>query len=93
MEIARILEEATRICIRDGVTRLVLAGSFAKGTNHPKSDIDLAVDGDFDYFTLVEDLDAIETVRPFDVIDLRTLRNTALQEDIRRYGKILYQAV
>lgn len=90
MEIDEILEQVKQVCKKNNVSRLVLVGSFAKGTNHAKSDIDIAVYGDFDYFALEEDLDQIETLRKFDVIDMRTLCNTALKEDIDKYGKVLY---
>ena len=90
MEIAEILEQVKEICRKDNVSSLVLAGSLAKGTSHPKSDIDIAVYGDFDYFVLADDLDKIDTLRKIDIIDMNTLRNKALEEDIQRYGKVLY---
>lgn len=90
MEIEEILERVKQACKKNDVSRLILFGSFAKGTSHAKSDIDIAVYGDFDYFSLLEDLEQIETLREFDVVDMRTSVSSTLQNDIIKYGKVLY---
>ena len=93
MTIEEILFEIKNICILNNVSKIVLFGSFAKGNNHKTSDIDIAVDGDFDYFELLDEINSINTLRDVDLVDLRDLRNKNLLEDINSYGKILYQQI
>lgn len=93
MPIEQILSELVDKCIVNGVTRVILFGSFAKGNASRGSDVDIAVDGDFDYFDLKDDIETIDTLRTIDLVDLRTLRNKDLLEEIQRYGKVLYEKI
>ena len=77
-----------------GAQRVILFGSRAKGTNRPKSDIDLAVAG-------CPDFDALETrlqndlwsLLRLDVIDLDADIDPSLRDEIARTGKVLYEKV
>ncbi len=73
-----------------GVRRVILFGSRARGTNHARSDVDLAVSGgDFDAFYW----DVMERMPPllsFDVVHLEEA-GEALREEIRRDGVVLYE--
>lgn len=90
LKIEDILKEIAEICKKNGVTKLVLIGSFAKGTNHRFSDIDIAVKCD-DIMKLEDELNNVQTLRKIDVIDLDSRLNKYLLEDIEKYGKVLYQ--
>lgn len=79
---------------RHGARRVVLYGSRARGTNSPKSDIDIAVAGCEDFGNLYADLqDDLWSLLSVDVVNLDTLESEALLSDIRRDGKVLYEAV
>ena len=73
------------------VKKLVLFGSRARGTNHARSDIDLAVSGG-DISNFAETLDEqIDTLLPFDVINLDENIDADFQAEIDRDGIILYE--
>lgn len=73
--------------------RLVLFGSRARGTNLPKSDIDLAVvGGDVEGFS--EDVEErLWSLLTVDVVDLSRCTSDELRLEIARDGKVLYEAV
>ncbi|MBR3746603.1 MAG: HI0074 family nucleotidyltransferase substrate-binding subunit, partial [Selenomonadaceae bacterium] len=69
----------------------ILFGSRARGTNHARSDIDLAVSGG-DISNFAETLDEqIDTLLPFDVINLDENIDADFQAEIDRDGIILYE--
>lgn len=75
------------------VKKLILFGSRARGTNHARSDIDLAVSGG-DISNFAETLDEkIDTLLPFDVINLDEGVDADFQAEIDRDGIILYEEV
>lgn len=76
-----------------GVERLVLFGSRARGSNLPKSDIDLAVvGGDVEGFS--EDVEErLWSLLAVDVVDLSRCASAELRGEIERDGKVLYEAV
>ena len=81
---------------RPDIEQVWLYGSRAKGTNHPGSDVDLALVGPdvsrdtvaHIHFTLEED-----SPMPFffDVLHLNTLSNQKLKAEIERTARVLYQ--
>ena len=74
-----------------GVKKLILFGSRARGTNKERSDIDIAVSGRniSDFALAVEE--NIETLLPFDVINLYEGVAEDFQTEINRDGIILYE--
>ena len=73
------------------VKKLILFGSRARGTNRERSDIDLAVSGG-DISNFAETLDnEIDTLLPFDVINLDDNVDADFQAEIDRDGIILYE--
>ena len=73
------------------VKKLILFGSRARGTNHERSDIDLAVSGG-EISNFAETLDEeIDTLLPFDVINLDNGVDENFQAEIDRDGIILYE--
>ena len=76
---------------KNSVKKIILYGSRAKGLALERSDFDIAVTGDFDYFTLEEDLDNIRTLYSIDLLDLENCKDKLLLEDIEKYGRIIYE--
>lgn len=75
-----------------GASRLVLFGSRARGDNHPRSDIDLAVWG-LDAAgagRLRLALEDLPTLLKFDLVAVGPDTNPALLENIRKEGVVLY---
>lgn len=76
-----------------GLSRVVLFGSRARGTNRERSDVDLAVSGcnvaEFQYM-LEDDADSLLS---FDVIDLGSVLSQKLKQNIEREGVCLYAEV
>ena len=73
------------------VKKLILFGSRARGTNRERSDIDLAASGG-DISNFAETLDEqIDTLLPFDVINLDENIDADFQAEIDRDGIILYE--
>lgn len=93
MEIEEILEEIKKLCAQHLVREAYLYGSRAKGTQRARSDIDIAVRGARDFETLLWQVDEIPTLYTIDLLNLDTCRNQNLLEDIRLYGKKVYEAV
>ena len=65
--------------------------SRAKGTARERSDIDVAVSGVEDFDLLLSEIDDLPTLYTVDVGNLDTCRNTLLLEDIRQYGRKIYE--
>ena len=77
-----------------GARKVILFGSRAKGTNRPKSDIDLAVAGCPDFDSLESRLqDDLWSLLKLDVIDLDTDIDPRFRDEIVRTGKVLYEKV
>lgn len=76
-----------------GIERVVLFGSRARGSNLPKSDVDIAVlGGDVEGFC--EDVEErLWSLLTVDVVDLSRCTSNALLHEIARDGKVLYEAL
>ena len=74
------------------VSRLILFGSRARGDNHLRSDIDLAVYGltasEVGCFRL--DLEELPTLLQFDVVGIDEDTSPALLKEIQQDGVVLY---
>ena len=75
-----------------GVKKLILFGSRARGTNRPRSDIDLAAAGG-NIFDFAEALEELDTLLAFDVINLDEGISADFQAEIDRDGIVLYEEV
>lgn len=77
-----------------GARRVVLFGSRARGTNQPRSDIDLAIEGCPDFPALEARLqDELWSLLRLDVVNLDDPISAELREEIARDGKVLYEEV
>ena len=93
MQIEEILQEIIRICKNNSVTKVILFGSRAKGTALERSDIDIAVYGVEDIEKLREELEDITTLYTIDVVDMDECGNELLLEDIKQYGRKIYEKI
>ena len=91
----RILRELFSFAQTHSITKIILFGSRARGTNTERSDIDIAVSGvvSHDIYELQEELENIPTLYKIDLVDLDTCKNQLLLEDIKEYGREIYKKV
>lgn len=90
MDVDEVIARVEQICKANGVEKLCLFGSFAKGTAAFTSDIDFVVYGCKDLDKLEQDLEQIDTLRKIDIFEFETINDRLLLEDIRRYEKQIY---
>ena len=93
MQEEEIIEMIIGVCRQHSANCAILFGSRAKGTSTERSDIDIAVTGVKDFSVMQEDLEALPTLFKVDLVNLDTCRNQALLEDIKQYGKKIYEKV
>ena len=90
---SRVVDDIIRIGQKNGIKKIILFGSRARGDNTARSDIDLAVSGgnalDFHY-DLEEE---VWTLLMFDVVDLDRGITEELQKELDRDGVLLYEEV
>ncbi|MBQ7497055.1 MAG: nucleotidyltransferase substrate binding protein [Selenomonas sp.] len=87
----RLVREIVTLARKYKIEKLLLFGSRARGTNHPRSDIDLAVaGGDVLGFSL-EVEDNTDTLLSFDVVNLDEGISAELQKEIDRDGIDMYE--
>ncbi len=88
-----VVDDIIRIAVKNGVKKVILFGSRARGDNSERSDIDLAISGgnalDF-YYDAEEN---VHTLLMFDVVELDKGITADLEAEIRRDGVILYEKV
>ena len=89
----RVEDDIIRIAKKNGIEKVILFGSRARGDNKERRDIDLAVSGgnvlDFSY-------DVEEnawTLLMFDVVALDRNISQELRDEIERDGVVLYEKV
>ena len=87
MTIEQILEQVKSICAKENIREVILYGSWAKGTATERSDVDLALSGASDFERVKEKIDAIPTLRSFDVLNLDRCRNELLRKEVMKYGR------
>lgn len=88
-----VIEEIRHLARENGIRRIVLFGSRARGDYWRASDIDLAVwGGNIRNFALdVEE--ETSTLLTFDVVDMDKGVQESLLESINREGMILYEEI
>ncbi len=93
MHVDDVLKEILKISDDLSVEEVYLFGSRAKGTESERSDIDIAVMGAIDFELYCEKIDDIDTLYTIDILNLDTCRNDLLLEDIKRYGRKIYEKI
>lgn len=88
-----VLSDIRKYAELRGIHKVILFGSRARGTNSPKSDIDIAVTGGniFDFYYDLEE--KARTLLMFDVINLDKGINSELAADIDKEGVVIYEKV
>ena len=90
---ADIKDSIIELARRYGIAQVILFGSRARGDNHERSDIDLAVrGGDVVRFSLAVDED-VPTLLMFDVVNLDQSVQPELLAAIKKDGVSLYEKV
>ena len=87
----RILRELSSFARKYSVTKIILFGSRARGTNTERSDIDIAVyGGDFDgfYWDVKE---KIHSLLMFDIVQADKPISNELEKEIKKDGVIIYE--
>ena len=87
----RVQRDIRRIAEENGIERVILFGSRAKGTHTERSDIDIAVCGNnFDgfYWDINE---KVHSLLSFDIINLNDETSCELKDEIERDGITIYE--
>ena len=87
----RVLRELSSFAQKYSVTKIILFGSRARGTNTERSDIDIAVyGGDFNsfYWDVKEN---IHSLLMFDVVQAGTSISDELKKEIAKDGVVIYE--
>ena len=90
MPIEEIISRVTSIAHKYNAKRLDLFGSFARGTQTERSDIDFVVYGCEDIDGLMEEVDEIHTLRKIDIFNYDEVCSDYLREDMDKYGKQIF---
>ena len=93
MSAEEVIDKVVEICKKHSVSQVILFGSRAKNTQMERSDIDIAVSGAGDFDSLCEEIEDIPTLYTIDLVELEECRNQLLLEDIRQYGRKIYENI
>ncbi len=87
----RVVEDIITFSRKNGICRVILFGSRARGTNTERSDIDIAVSGgNFEAFYWdINEL--VHSLLTFDVVDLDSGISDELKMEIERDGITIYE--
>ena len=89
-----IFGEIVELAKQHGANKIVLFGSRARRTHHPKSDIDLAVYGCRNFRDFSFDVDEkTRTLLQFDFVNMDGKVSDALRKEIERDGITLYEKI
>nr|WP_294528595.1 nucleotidyltransferase domain-containing protein [uncultured Blautia sp.] len=87
----RVLRELSFYARKYSVTKLILFGSRARGTNTERSDIDIAVyGGDFDSFYW-DVKEKINSLLMFDIVQADLPISDELNKEIKKDGVVIYE--
>lgn len=89
-----VYRQIREFAAEEGVRRVILFGSRAKGTNRPKSDIDLAVNGGARFESFQRRVqDDLWSLLKVDIVNLDEPISDELRREIATTGKVLYEKV
>ena len=87
----RILRELSSFAQKYSVTKIILFGSRARGSNTERSDIDIAVyGGDFDHFYW-DVKEKTHSLLMFDIVQADTTISDELKQEIEKDGVTIYE--
>ena len=87
----RVFRELTFFARKHSITKIILFGSRARGTNTERSDIDIAVyGGNFDdfYWDIKE---KIHSLLMFDIVEADAPISDELKAEIEKDGVVIYE--
>lgn len=89
----RVLRELCFFAKENGINKIILFGSRARGTNRERSDIDIAVSGGnfTDFYNQI--MEKIHSLLIFDIIDLDKGISKELQKELDSEGIIIYEKI
>lgn len=89
----KVVEDIAHMARKNGVKKVILFGSRAKGSHTDRSDIDLAASGGNvpDFYNDLEE--EAQTLLMFDVVNLNRKISPELQAEISKDGVVLYEEV
>ncbi len=93
MTVETVLEKVVELCRKYHAKEVFLFGSRAKGTAAERSDIDIAVTGVENFDSLAEEVEQIPTLYTVDMLNLDVCGNSLLLEDIRQYGRKIFEEI
>lgn len=93
MQVDEIIGKVAQLCFKYSAKEGILFGSRAKGTALERSDIDIAVSGVKNFLAMQEEVENFPTLYKVDIVNMDTCGNPLLLEDIRKYGKKIYEKV
>ena len=89
----RVMHDIFRFAQKNGITKVILFGSRARGTHTERSDIDLAVSGG-NYLAFYYDVqEEAHTLLMFDVVNLDRTITDELKKEIERDGVVIYEKI
>ena len=89
-----VYEQIVSFAREAGARRVTLFGSRARGTNLPKSDIDIAIEGCSDFAALEDRLqEELWSLLRIDVVNLDGPLSESLRHEIAKDGKVLYEEI
>lgn len=92
--IEQVYEQIASFAREAGARRVILFGSRARGTNLPKSDIDIAIEGCPDFAALEDRLqEELWSLLRIDVVNLDGPLSESLRHEIAKDGKMLYEEI
>ena len=87
----RVLKDLCRFAKENNISKIILFGSRARGTNTERSDIDIAVyGGSFDEFYW-DVKDNIHSLLMFDMVNMDGDVSDELKLEIERDGVVIYE--
>ena len=89
----RVLKDLCSFAKENNISKIILFGSRARGTNTDRSDIDIAVSGgNFEnfYWQVMEN---IHSLLNFDIIDLDKGISEELQLELDNEGVVIYEKI
>ena len=91
---SQLKEEIIKYAQINGIKKVILFGSRARGDNHERSDIDLAVSGGNPIRFHGDLEECAHTLLFFDVVDLdRPSLSQELRKEIQQDGELLYEEI
>ena len=88
-----VLEEIKEYARKNGLNKVVLFGSRARGDHKEKSDIDLAVSGGNVSAFAIDVDEKTSTLLKFDIVNLDASVQEELRESIEEEGIVIYEKI